>query len=97
MGSRKKESALARKIANQDVVKAALNDCPSSPRKMRLVADIIRGENVDKALYILKYSKKDASNKLEKLLLSAIANWQTKNEGADIEAANLFVKEILCG
>ena len=53
MGSRKKESALARKIANQDVVKAALNDCPSSPRKMRLVADIIRGENVDKALYIL--------------------------------------------
>ena len=94
MGSRKKESALARKIANQDVVKAALNDCPSSPRKMRLVADIIRGENVDKALYILKYSKKDASTKLEKLLLSAIANWQAKNEGADIEAANLFVKEI---
>ena len=94
MGSRKKESALARKLANQDVVKAALNDCPSSPRKMRLVADIIRGENVDKALYILKYSKKDASTKLEKLLLSAIANWQAKNEGADIEAANLFVKEI---
>jgi large subunit ribosomal protein L22 len=57
---------------------------------MRLVADIIRGENVDKALYILKYSKKDASNKLEKLLLSAIANWQAKNEGADIEAANLL-------
>ncbi len=61
---------------------------------MRLVADIIRGENVDKALYILKYSKKDASNKLEKLLLSAIANWQAKNEGADIEEANLIVKEI---
>ena len=95
MGSRKKDSALARKLANQDVVKAALNDCPSSPRKMRLVADIIRGENVDRALYILKYSKKDASNKLEKLLLSAIANWQAKNEGADIEAANLFIKEIL--
>ena len=54
MGSRKKESASARKVANQAVVKAALNDCPSSPRKMRLVADIIRGENVDKALYILK-------------------------------------------
>ena len=94
MGSRKKESALARKIANQDVMKTAINDCPSSQRKMRLVADIIRGENVDKALYILKYSKKDASTKLEKLLLSAIANWQAKNEGADIEAANLFVKEI---
>ena len=94
MGSRKKDSALARKLANQDVVKAALNDCPSSPRKMRLVADIIRGENVDRALYILKYSKKDASNKLEKLLLSAIANWQAKNEGSNIEDAGLFVKEI---
>ena len=94
MGKRKQDSALARKAANQDVVKARLNDCPSSPRKMRLVADIIRGEQVDKALYILKYSKKDAYNKLEKLLLSAMANWQTKNEGADIEEANLIVKEI---
>ncbi|MGV4415168.1 50S ribosomal protein L22 [Chryseobacterium sp. T1] len=94
MGKRKQDSALARKAANQDVVKAALNDCPSSPRKMRLVADIIRGEQVDKALYILKFSKKEASNKLEKLLLSAMANWQAKNEGADIEEANLIVKEI---
>ena len=94
MGSRKKESALARKIANQDVVKAALNDCPSSPRKMRLVADIIRGVEVDKALAILKFSKKEASNKLEKVLLSAMANWQLKNEGADIEEAGLIVKEI---
>ncbi|MBT0549285.1 50S ribosomal protein L22 [Riemerella anatipestifer] len=94
MGKRKQDSAIARKAANQDVVKARLNDCPSSPRKMRLVADIIRGENVDKTLYILRYSKKEASNKLEKLLLSAIANWQNKNEGADIEEANLFVKEI---
>ena len=94
MGIRKQNSALARKAANRDVVKACLNDCPSSPRKMRLVADIIRGENVDKALYILKYSKKEASNKLEKLLLSAIANWQVKYPNADVEAANLFVKEI---
>ena len=94
MGSRKRESALARKIANPDVAKSLHNDCPSSPRKMRLVADIIRGVEVDKALYILKYSKKDASNKLEKVLLSAIANWQAKNEGADIEEANLIVKEI---
>ncbi|WP_234111425.1 MULTISPECIES: 50S ribosomal protein L22 [Chryseobacterium] len=94
MGSRKRESALARKIANQDVVKALHNDCPSSPRKMRLVADIIRGVEVDKALAILKFSKKDASNKLEKVLLSAMANWQTKNEGADIEEAGLIVKEI---
>ena len=55
MGSRKQDSAIARKEANKDVVKASLNNCPSSPRKMRLVADIIRGENVDKALYILKF------------------------------------------
>ncbi len=94
MGSRKQDSALARKEANKDVVKASLKDCPSSPRKMRLVADIIRGEQVDKALYILKYSKKDASNKLEKLLLSAMANWQAKNENVDIEEAGLIVKEI---
>lgn len=94
MGTRKQDSAIARKEAKRDVVQARLNDCPSSPRKMRLVADIIRGENVDKALYILKYSKQEASNKLEKLLLSAMANWQTKNEGKDIEEANLIVKEI---
>ena len=95
MGSRKQDSAIARKEANKDVVKASLNNCPSSPRKMRLVADIIRGVEVDKALAILKFSKKDASNKLEKVLLSAMANWQLKNEGADIEEANLIVKEIM--
>ena len=94
MGSRKQNSAIARKEANKDVVKASLNNCPSSPRKMRLVADIIRGVEVEKALSILKYSKKGASEKLEKVLLSAIANWQLKNEGADIEEANLIVKEI---
>ena len=77
------------------MAKSLHNDCPSSPRKMRLVADIIRGVEVDKALAILKFSKKEASNKLEKVLLSAIANWQTKNEGADIEEANLIVKEIM--
>ena len=95
MGSRKRESALARKLSNQDVAKSLHNDCPSSPRKMRLVADIIRGVEVDKALAILKFSKKEASNKLEKVLLSAMANWQAKNEGADIEEANLIVKEIM--
>lgn len=94
MGSRKQDSAIARKEANRDVVKARLNDCPSSPRKMRLVADIIRGESVDRALAILKFSKKEASEKLEKLLLSAMANWQAKNEGGDIEEAGLIVKEI---
>ncbi len=94
MGARKRLAAEARKAQLSEVAFAKLNDCPSSPRKMRLVADIIRGENVDKALFILKYSKKDASNKLEKLLLSAISNWQAKNESSDIENGNLYVKEI---
>jgi len=61
---------------------------------MRLVADQVRGEGVDKALAILKFSPKEASRRLEKLLLSAIANWQAKNEEADVENAELFVKEI---
>ena len=61
---------------------------------MRIVADSIRGKNVDKALTMLKFSQKEASNKLEKLLLSAISNWQAKNEDSDVEEANLFVKEI---
>jgi len=61
---------------------------------MRLVADQVRGESIVKALAILKFSPKEASRRLEKLLLSAIANWQSKNEAADIENANLFVSEI---
>jgi len=73
---------------------ARLRNCPSSPRKMRLVADLIRGKEVNRALGILRYSKQDASNSLEKLLLSAIANWQSKNEGVRVEESNLFVKSI---
>lgn len=94
MGSRKRIASQQRKEANKEVVSARLNDCPTSPRKMRLVADIIRGVEVNQALSILKYSKKHASIRLEKLLLSAISNWQNKNEEADIEEANLVVKEI---
>ena len=73
---------------------AKLNNCPTSPRKMRLVADLVRGAAVEKALAILRFNPKEASRKMEKLLLSAIANWQAKNEDADIEGADLFVKEI---
>ena len=73
---------------------AKLNNCPTSPRKMRLMADLVRGEKAETALSILKFSSKEASRRLEKLLLSAIANWQAKNEGASIEDADLFVKEI---
>ena len=94
MGSRKKQMADAIKEAKKEIAFAKLNNCPTSPRKMRLVADLVRGESVEKALNILKFSQKEASNRLEKLLLSAIANWQAKNEDASIEEAELFVKEI---
>jgi|TARA_B110000263_G_scaffold92217_1_gene80612 large subunit ribosomal protein L22 len=94
MGLRKRQSAEKIKEAKKNVAFAKLNSCPTSPRKMRIVADSVRGKKVDMALTILKFSQKEASNKLEKLLISAIANWQAKNEGADVEQANLFVKEI---
>ncbi len=73
---------------------AKLNNERIAPRKMRMVADLIRGEKVDRALNILKFHKKHAAPKLEKLLLSAIANWQVKNEDVDLEEAELFVKII---
>ena len=94
MGNRKRQSAQALKEAKKSLAFAKLNNCPTSPRKMRVVADQVRGESVDKALAILKFSPKEASRRLEKLLLSAIANWQSKNESEDIEKANLFVSEI---
>ncbi len=73
---------------------AKLKNVPTSPRKMRLVADLIRGEKVNKALNILKFEPKQGAARLEKLLLSAIANWQVKNEDVDLEDADLYVKEI---
>ncbi|GAA3992642.1 50S ribosomal protein L22 [Mucilaginibacter dorajii] len=76
---------------------AKLQDCPTSPRKMRLVVDLIRGENVEKALAILKFTNKEAAIRVEKLLLSAIKNWEAKNEGKRVEEAGLFVKEISVG
>ena len=94
MGVRKRETADARKEANKSIAFAKLNNCPTSPRKMRLVADLVRGQKVEIALNILRFSSKEASRKLEKLLLSAINNWQQKNADASIEEANLFVKEI---
>lgn len=94
MGVRKRNTAEALKEARKNVAFAKLNNCPTSPRKMRLVADIIRGEDVEKALNILKFNAKEASGRLEKLLLSAIANWESKNEGSNIENSKLYVKEI---
>ena len=94
MGVRKKKRAEALKEERKNVAFAKLNNCPTSPRKMRLVADIIRGEDVDKALHILKFNPKEASVRLEKLLLSALANWEAKNDGARMEDSQLFIKEL---
>ncbi|HNP20219.1 MAG TPA: 50S ribosomal protein L22 [Fulvivirga sp.] len=73
---------------------AKLNNVPTSPRKMRLVADLVRGEKVNKALNILKFEPKQGAARLEKLLLSAISNWQNKNEDVNLEDADLYVKSI---
>ncbi len=94
MGVRKKQMAERIKAEKQKVAFAKLNNCPTSPRKMRLVADLVRGMKVEMALATLRFNPKEASRKLEKLLLSAIANWQAKNEDASIEDANLIVSEI---
>ena len=73
---------------------ARLRNYPTSPRKMRLLADLIRGLDVEQALNTLKFSTKDPSVPLEKLLLSAVANWRVKNEGVDVAEASLYVKTI---
>ena len=94
MGARKKQMAERIKAEKKMVAFAKLNNCPTSPRKMRLVADLIRGVKVENALAILRFNPKEASRKLEKLLLSALANWQAKNEDANLEDADLVVAEI---
>jgi len=94
LGSRKQIRASAIREEKKSLYYAQLRNCPTSPRKMRLVADLVRGEEVDKALQLLKYSPKEASGRVEKLLLSAIANWQVKNEGVRIEESNLYIKKI---
>jgi large subunit ribosomal protein L22 len=94
MGARKRNSAENRKEAAKTRYQAVLRNTPTSPRKMRLLTDLINGKDVNKALDILKFSKQEASRRLEKLLLSAISNWQAKNEGARVEESHLFVKEV---
>lgn len=94
MGARKRNSAKARKEKKKKLYIAQLKDCPTSPRKMRLVANSIRGKNIEDALNILKFTKNAPSVYLEKLLLSATANWQHKNEGVRIEDSGLCVKKI---
>jgi len=93
MGARKRNRANQIKEAKKEQYFAVLRNCPTSPRKMRLVVDMIRGQEVNRALDLLKYSSKEASRKVEKLLLSAISNWQIKNEGMRIEDSKLFIKD----
>ncbi|MDE5605711.1 MAG: 50S ribosomal protein L22 [Bacteroidales bacterium] len=94
MGSRKRIRAEQLKEQKKTLYMAKLNNNPTSPRKTRYTADLIRGLDVDKALAILQYSHREAAPKLHKLLRSAIANWQNKNEGLRMEDAKLYVKEI---
>jgi large subunit ribosomal protein L22 len=94
MGARKRIAAEKAKEARKSVAFASLQNVPTSPRKMRLVVDLIRGKEVNEALNLLKFSTKEASRRVEKLLLSAIANWKDKNEGVRMEDANLYVKTI---
>lgn len=95
MGARKRLAAEARKEANKNLYVARLQDNPTSPRKMRIMADVIRGKDVDYAMNVLKYSKREAAQKLLKLLKSAVANWQVKNEGVRLEDAQLYVKSVV--
>jgi large subunit ribosomal protein L22 len=95
MGSRKRLAAEVRKEARKNVYMARLVDNPTSPRKTRIMADVIRGKDVDYAMNILKYSRKESAEKLLKLLKSAIANWQVKNEGTRLTDAQLYVKSVV--
>jgi large subunit ribosomal protein L22 len=94
MGARKRNTADQKKEIAKNRYQAILRNCPTSPRKMRLVTDLISGMEVNKALDVLKFSSQEASRRMEKLLLSAIANWQSKNEGVRVEESNLIVKYI---
>ena len=99
MGARKRLMAEKYKEAKKQTAIAKLNDVPTSPRKMRLVADTVRGVEVNHALDLLKYSKREASVRLEKLLRSAIANWEAKNRdlSKELDNGNVYVKTIMVG
>ncbi|MEN9301857.1 MAG: hypothetical protein RL264_286 [Bacteroidota bacterium] len=97
MGARKRLKAEQIKENKKSVAIAHLNNSPISPRKMRMVADLIRGVEINKALNILHFNGKEASISLGKLLRSAIANWEQKNEGVDISEENLVVKSVEVG
>ena len=97
MGARKRKMAERFKEAKKNTAIAKLNDVPTSPRKMRLVADTVRGVEVNPAIDLLHFSKKAASVRLEKLLRSAIANWEAKNQdkSKELDNGNVYVKTIM--
>ena len=97
MGKRKKLMAEGLKEAKKVTAIAKLNDVPTSPRKMRLVADTVRGVEVNHAIDLLHFSKKEPSVRLEKLLRSAIANWEAKNpdKSKELDNGNVYVKTIM--
>ncbi len=95
MGKRKANSALRRAEANKERTYAILRNCPLSPRKVRLVADMIRGVEVNKALGLLRYSTHGCAPRLEKLLVSALANWGVKNPTKDVDSEELVVRTIM--
>ena len=97
MGRRKQKMAERLKEIKKHTAIAKLNDVPTSPRKMRLVADTVRGVEVNHALDLLKFSKREASIRLEKLLRSAIANWEAKNQdnSKELDNGNVIVKTIM--
>ena len=94
MGIRKRNKANIQKAKKRKLTTARLRNCPISPRKMRLVADLLRGKEVGHALNILKFNPRHAAKYLEKLLLSALSNWQLNNESKSIESTDIFVNEI---
>ena len=96
MGARKRLRAERLKEENRQSARAQLNNCPTSPRKMRLVADLVRGVEVNKALGILRYSKKHAAQPLERLLKSVINTWEIRNADSrrDLEDGNVVIKTI---
>lgn len=97
MGKRKKEMAERLKEIKRHTAIAKMNDVPTSPRKMRLVADTVRGVEVNRALDLLRFSKKDAAVRLEKLVLSAIDNWEKKNQddARELDNGNVYIKTIM--
>ena len=97
MGQRKHLMAEKLKEAKKATAVARLNDVPTSPRKMRLVADTVRGVEVNRAIDLLHFSKREASIRLEKLLRSAVANWEAKNpdQAKELDNGNVYVKTIM--